>query len=60
MHSRGLTVYPALPSRCIDAPLAQLRTATLRGLTVYRALPSRCIQIYFGRYFFSKSDTNAS
>src|SRR6266436_9340937 len=32
MHSRGLTVYPALPSRCIDAPLAQLRTATLRRL----------------------------
>src|SRR5438128_1316478 len=44
----------------VDAPLAQLRTATLRGLTVYPALPSRCIPIHVVRYFFSKSDRNAS
>jgi hypothetical protein len=42
---------------------SKLRTPKIlarRGLTVNPALPSRCILIYFGRYFLSKSDTNAS
>ena len=41
-------------------PLPSYAPRPSRGLTVYPALPSRCILIYFGRYFFSTSDRNAS